>query len=87
MQQTVCIVGSNSNVSKSRCFIRLRYHIPINVFSRGNVSKIRQIIHMHRKQDTELNLTHAALVNDIMSPTCQIPRMDVKDILHQVCCN
>ena len=83
----LCTVGSNSNVSKSMCFIRLRYHIPINVFSRGNVSQIRQIIHMNRKKDTELNLTHAALVTDIMYPTCQIPRTDVKDILHQVCCN
>ena len=58
----LCIVGGNSNVSKSMCFIRLIYHIPINVFSCGNVSQIRQIIHMNRKQDTELNLAHAALV-------------------------
>ena len=69
------------------CFIRLIYHIPIDAFSCGNVSQIRQIIHINRKQDTDLNLAHAALVNDIVSPTCQIPRMDVKDILHQVCCN
>ena len=69
------------------CFIRLTYHIPINVLSGGNVSQIRHIIQMNRKQDTELNLARAALVNDIMSPTCQIPRMDGKDILHQVCCN